>query len=102
MDKCRLHKHLPLLRCAGIILRLNQVALTYQGFVCGSDVLMFSSFIYFAIRAEVRGSKIRTILRSMAEDSTRYFIVISTSHIVVEMTLNLGRVSATVSLDHAR
>lgn len=38
------------------------------------------------------------ILRTMAEDSTRYFLVIATSHLVVQLTLNLGRVSATISL----
>ena len=33
----------------------------------------------------------------MTEDATRYFLIIATSHIVVELTLNLGRVSVAVS-----
>lgn len=34
----------------------------------------------------------------MAEDATRYFLVIFTAHLVFVLTLNLGRVSAAVSL----
>ena len=38
------------------------------------------------------------ILETIAEDATRYFLVIFTSHFVLVMTLNLGRVSVTISL----
>ena len=34
---------------------------------------------------------------TIAEDATQYFLVIFTSHFVLEMTLNLARVSTTVS-----
>lgn len=42
------------------------------------------------------GLEIRTILTTVAEDATQYFLFIFTSHFVLEMTLIFGRVSATV------
>lgn len=62
------------------------------------DFLAFSLIISVAARSKTRGLRLPTILRAIAEDATRYFLVIFTSHFVLEMTLNLGRVSATVSL----
>ena len=39
------------------------------------------------------GIKYPTILGTIAEGATWYFLVIVTSHFVLVMTLNLGRVS---------
>ena len=62
-----------------------------------SDFVAFSLMIILAVTSGARGLKIPMILRTMAEDATRYFLVIFSSHFVLEMTLNLGRVSVNVS-----
>ena len=61
----------------------------------GPDFLAFSLVIFFAVRAhrETGGLKVPTILQTIAEDSTRYFLVIFTSHLVLIMTLLFARVS---------
>ncbi|KAF9786761.1 hypothetical protein BJ322DRAFT_1106879 [Thelephora terrestris] len=57
------------------------------------DALAFMVIIFQARRSRVPGLKVSNILNTIAEDSTRYFIVIFTSHFVLVMTLNLGRVT---------
>ena len=59
------------------------------------DSLAFSVIVFFAMTSDARG-KIPTILRTVAEDAMLYFLFIFTAHFVLEMTLNLARVSATV------
>lgn len=63
------------------------------GTILTPDLLAFSLTIFLATRWTTPGLKIPTILGTIAEDATRYFLVIFTSHLVLEMTLNLGRVS---------
>ncbi|KAF9786682.1 hypothetical protein BJ322DRAFT_1019309 [Thelephora terrestris] len=63
------------------------------GDVCAPDALAFVVIIFQARRSRVPGLKVSNILNTIAEDSTRYFIVIFTSHFVLVMTLNLGRVT---------
>jgi hypothetical protein len=60
-----------------------------------SDFLAFAFIVFYTRRSKVPGVKVRTILDTIAEDATRYFLVIFTSHFVFVMTLNLGRVSPT-------
>lgn len=62
------------------------------------DFLAFSLTMFLAARSTIPGLKVPMILRTVAEDATRYFLVIFTSHFVLEMTLGLGRVSTTSSL----
>lgn len=62
------------------------------------DFLAFSLIIFTAIKSEVPGIKSPSILGTMAEDATWYFLVIFTAHIAFELTLNLGRVSMVVFL----
>lgn len=62
-----------------------------------SDVLAFAFILFFTRKLKVPGFKVRRILDVIAEDATRYFLVIFGSHFVFVMTLNLGRVSATIS-----
>ena len=64
----------------------------------GTDSLAFLLIIYLAITARKSGIKIPMILETIAKDSTRYFLVIFSAHLALEMTLNLGRVSATGTL----
>ena len=61
--------------------------------VSTSDLLAFSLIITLVKNSGAGGSKIPTIMDTIAEDATRYFLVIFTSHFVLVMTLNLGRVS---------
>ena len=63
-----------------------------------SDSLAFLFIIFSAATSKVRGFKFPTIIRTIAEDATRYFLVIFTSHFVLAMTLTLGRVRTTVAL----
>ena len=63
-----------------------------------SDFLAFSLIVLLAVRSKGGGLKIPTLLRSITKDATRYFLVIFTSHFVLVITLNLGRVSATFPL----
>jgi hypothetical protein len=60
------------------------------------DLLTFGFIIFFARKSKVPGFKIPTLLDTIAEDATRYFLVIFTSHLVFVITLNLGRVSPAI------
>lgn len=66
------------------------------------DTLAFSLIIFLAVVSEKRDHTRRlrfpTILGTIAEDATRYFLVIFTAHLAFELTLNLGPVSTTISL----
>lgn len=66
--------------------------------ICIPDFLAFSFIIFFTRKSKVKGLKVRTIWDTIAEDATRYFLVIFTAHFVFVMTLNLGRVSETILL----
>lgn len=63
-----------------------------------SDALAFSLVTLWARKTKTRCIHFTTILDTIAEDATWYFMVIFSSHFVLVMTLNLGRVSVTVSL----
>lgn len=62
------------------------------------DSLAFMFIISSAVVSKMRGFKFPTIIRTIAEDSMRYFLVIFTSHFVLAMTLTLGRVRMAVPL----
>ena len=66
--------------------------------LCTPDTLAFLFTIFFAMRAKPTGVKVPTILGTIAEDATRYFLVIFTAHVVQEITLIFGRVSAASSI----
>ena len=57
------------------------------------DFLAFSLIIFLAKKSKVPGLRVPTILDNIAQDATWYFLVIFTSHFVLVMTLNLGRVT---------
>ena len=59
------------------------------------DFLAFLLIIFFVIKSKASTLKIPSLLGIILEDATRYFLVIFTSHFVLEMTLTLGRVRAT-------
>ena len=62
-----------------------------------SDFLAFSLIIYriIRVRKNALGHKFATILDTVAEDSTWYFLLVFSAHFTLVMTLNLARVSAT-------
>jgi hypothetical protein len=93
----RIHEHLPLLWCVGITLSLNRMALILST-TNKPDFFAFSLIIILANKTKVPGLRVPTIMGTIAEDATWYFLVIFTSHFVLVMTLNLGRVSATLPL----
>ena len=76
---------------------MDQTALTFP-IISTLDFLVFSVIIFLAVRScrMTAGLRIRTLLETLAKDSTWYFIVIFTSHIAFEATLIFGRVSAIV------
>ena len=90
----RIHKHFPPLRCV-------MVALDLQGGIDPPtmhipDFFAFSLTIFLAIRTMEPGIKIPTILKTLVEGATLYFLVIFTSHLLLEMTLLFGRVNVPV------
>jgi hypothetical protein len=66
------------------------------------DSLAFLLILFLARRSKMGGLEFTGILATIVEDATLYFLVIFTSHFVLEMTLALGRVSATFPLSSSR
>ena len=61
------------------------------------DSLAFLLITFLAAKSRTADLRVPTILETIAQDATWYFLVIFSSHFVLEMTLTLGRVSATPS-----
>ena len=57
-----------------------------------TDLLAFLLFIYVALRTGAWEFKLPNLFRTIAQDATCYFLVIFTSHIVLELTLIFARV----------
>jgi hypothetical protein len=92
----RIYEHLPLLWCGEVTPNPNLDDVNPTDNVHKPDFLAFSLIVYLAKTSSAPGFKIPRILGVIAEDATRYFLVIFTSHFVLTMTLALGRVSSTV------
>jgi hypothetical protein len=58
-----------------------------------TDFLAFLVIVTLAVKSATSDFKMPQILRAIVHDSTTYFLVIFTSHFVLEMTLLLARVS---------
>jgi len=56
------------------------------------DLLAFLLIMYTALRSNLYQFQIPSLLRTVAQDATYYFLVIFTSHLLLELTLTLGRV----------
>lgn len=65
------------------------------------DFLAFSVIMFYATRSKRRsaGLKVQTLLGTVAEDATVYFLVIFTAHVVLQMTLIFGAVSLAILYD---
>ena len=90
-----IYKHIPPLWCAGIFLNLNP---SLGDNSHDPDSLAFLLIVLLAANQKTRGLKIPMILKTIAKDAMRYFLVIFSAHFAFEMTLNFGRVSATCTL----
>lgn len=66
--------------------------------VDASDFFAFTLTIFFVLRSKKVGLKTSAIWRTIAEDATRYFLFIFTSHFVLEAALSFGSVSTTAHL----
>lgn len=64
-----------------------------------TDLLAFLVIVLLVIGSKNRGFKMPHILRTIVQDSTVYFLVIFTSHFLLEMMLLLSRVSVPVPSD---
>ena len=67
------------------------------GDVCTPDSLAFSLTLFLATRLSIPGLKTSSILGTIVEDATRYFLLIFTSHVALAVTLFSGRVSPIIS-----
>lgn len=59
---------------------------------CPADTLAFLLIIYVALQSNMWQFGIPSLFKTLAEDATRYFLVIFTSHLVLELTLIFGTV----------
>ena len=64
-----------------------------------TDSSAFMVIFGLAAKSGLMGRKMPRILRAIVQDATIYFLVIFTSHFVLEMTILLARVSVFVSGD---
>lgn len=94
-DRNSLHGNVPHLRCAFC----NESCLRSLIANILTDVLAFIVIVILAVRSAGRDFKMPFIIRSIVQDSTVYFLVIFTSHLLLEMMLLLSRVSVPVPSD---
>jgi len=57
-----------------------------------TDLLAFSFIIHLTLKSRSYQSGLPNLLKVMAEDATLYFLVIFTSHLMLELTLIFGSV----------
>jgi len=57
------------------------------------DLLAFSVVVYLVVQSGVKKVPLPNILKTIARDATHYFLVISTSHVVLVMFLAFASVS---------
>lgn len=63
-----------------------------------TDFSAFVVIIVLAAKSGIRGFRMPGILRTIVQDATIYFLVIFTSHFVLEMTLLVARVKISIYL----
>jgi len=57
-----------------------------------TDVLAFSVIVYLVVRSNLRKVPIPSLLKTVVQDATYYFLVIFTSHLVLVMFLAFASV----------
>ncbi|KAF9790731.1 hypothetical protein BJ322DRAFT_1104380 [Thelephora terrestris] len=71
-----------------LFVRHRTLEVVYTGISLLYDLLAFLLTIILARRSKTSGLQIPTILKIIAEDATRYFLVIFTSHFTIGMIFN--------------
>jgi hypothetical protein len=61
-----------------------------------TDLWAFVVIIVLAAKSGIKGFRMPSIIRTIIQDATIYFLVIFTSHFVLEMSLLLARVSISI------
>jgi len=57
-----------------------------------ADLLAFAVIVYLALRSNAYRLPMPSLLKTIAQDATYYFLMIFTSHLLLELTLLLGKV----------
>jgi len=57
------------------------------------DILAFLVIVYLVVRSYTNGVPVPSLLRTIAQDTTYYFLVLFTSHVVLVLFLSLASVS---------
>jgi len=70
--------------------RQRPVELAFPAISLLYDFLAFVVIIYVALQSNLWKFGIPSLFRTLAQDATRYFLVIFTSHLVLELTLIFG------------
>ncbi|KAF9780567.1 hypothetical protein BJ322DRAFT_1112556 [Thelephora terrestris] len=76
-----------------IFTRHRKVEMAYTAMSLAYDFLAFLIIVASAVWSTSGGFKMPHILRTIVRDSTVYFLIIFTSHLVLEMTLLLARLN---------
>ncbi|KAF9780549.1 hypothetical protein BJ322DRAFT_1112540 [Thelephora terrestris] len=76
-----------------IFTRHRKVEMAYTAMSLAYDFLAFLVIVALAVGSTNGGFKMPHILRTIVRDSTVYFLIIFTSHLVLEMTLLLARLN---------
>ncbi|KAF9789643.1 hypothetical protein BJ322DRAFT_1178306 [Thelephora terrestris] len=76
-----------------VFIQHRTLEIVYTGISLFYDSLAFLLILFLARRSKMGGLEFTGILATIVEDATLYFLVIFTSHFVLEMTLALGRES---------
>lgn len=74
-----------------IFVQHRRLEIAYAGISLSFDFLAFLLIIILATKSEAAGLGVPSLLYTIAEDATLYFLVIFTAHIAFELTLNLER-----------
>lgn len=90
----RLHNHLALLRSAS-----SEVIFHFTPANAATDVLAFLVVLVLGVKSGLKDFKMPNILRMILEDSAIYFLVVFSTHLVLEMTLLFARVNASIAGD---
>lgn len=58
---------------------------------CPTDLLTFLVIVYVSLRSNMWQFKLPSLFRTMAQDATRYFLVVFASHLALELALLFGK-----------
>ena len=61
-----------------------------------TDLLAFLVVVVFAVKSRLQGFKMPSILWIIVQDSTVYFLLVFTTHLVLEMMLLFARVNISI------